>query len=76
MQSAKVNSNPIDNFLQTGIFDTERELWSQQKQFMLRNLRHFNFGRRSATLENESAFQIAQHFDIIRNGPKYAHEHV
>lgn len=39
-------------------------------------MRDFGFGRRFDAHEKESAIQIAQCIDIIKNGPKFSHENV
>lgn len=62
--------------MKTGIFFTEGDIWHEQRRYILRYLRDFGFGRRFDSLETEIQIQIAQYFDVIKNGPKYPYEHV
>ncbi|EDW14395.1 probable cytochrome P450 304a1 [Drosophila mojavensis] len=58
-----------------GIFFQEGVLWREQRRFILRYLRDFGFGRRFDQLENVIAEEITDMLDLIRNGPRYEHEH-
>lgn len=59
-----------------GIFFVEGAFWKDQRRFTLRHLRDYGFGRRFAQLEIEVRDEICLFLDILRNGPKYPHEHV
>jgi len=50
-------------------------LWKEQRRFILRYLRDFGFGRRFEQLEMVIQEQLTDMLDMIRNGPKYPHEH-
>jgi len=50
-------------------------LWKEQRRFILRYLRDFGFGRRFEQLELVIQEQLTDMLDMIRNGPKYPHEH-
>ncbi|XP_055696654.1 probable cytochrome P450 304a1 [Lutzomyia longipalpis] len=58
-----------------GIFFTEGPFWKNQRRFTLRHLRDYGFGRRFTELEIEVRDEICLFLDILRNGPKYPHEH-
>ncbi|EDW81725.2 uncharacterized protein Dwil_GK12215 [Drosophila willistoni] len=58
-----------------GIFFQEGLLWKEQRRFILRYLRDFGFGRRFNELELVIKEQITDMLDLIRNGPRYEHEH-
>ncbi|XP_059610795.1 probable cytochrome P450 304a1 [Phlebotomus argentipes] len=58
-----------------GIFFTEGPYWKNQRRFTLRHLRDYGFGRRFTELEIEVRDEICLFLDILRNGPKYPHEH-
>ncbi|XP_055697775.1 probable cytochrome P450 304a1 [Phlebotomus papatasi] len=58
-----------------GIFFVEGPFWKDQRRFTLRHLRDYGFGRRFAELEIEVRDEICLFLDILRNGPKYPHEH-
>ncbi|XP_030371694.1 probable cytochrome P450 304a1 [Scaptodrosophila lebanonensis] len=58
-----------------GIFFQEGLLWKEQRRFILRYLRDFGFGRRFDELELVIQEEITDMLDIIRNGPRYEHEH-
>ncbi|XP_055697776.1 probable cytochrome P450 304a1 [Phlebotomus papatasi] len=58
-----------------GIFFTEGPFWKNQRRFTLRHLRDYGFGRRFTELEIEVRDEICSFLDILRNGPKYPHEH-
>ena len=60
----------------TGIIFTDGDQWHEQRQYALRNLREYGFGRRFDALEEEIDTQIAQYVDLVKNGPKYPHENV
>ncbi|KAH8383766.1 hypothetical protein KR009_010405 [Drosophila setifemur] len=58
-----------------GIFFQDGPLWKEQRRFILRYLRDFGFGRRFQQLELVIQEQLTDMLDMIRNGPKYPHEH-
>jgi len=58
-----------------GIFFQDGPLWKEQRRFILRYLRDFGFGRRFDQLELVIQEQLNDMLDLIRNGPKYPHEH-
>ncbi|XP_064552926.1 probable cytochrome P450 304a1 [Drosophila montana] len=58
-----------------GIFFQEGVLWKEQRRFILRYLRDFGFGRRFDQLELIIKEEITDMLDMIRNGPRYEHEH-
>ncbi|XP_034485747.1 probable cytochrome P450 304a1 [Drosophila innubila] len=58
-----------------GIFFQEGVLWKEQRRFILRYLRDFGFGRRFDELELIIKEEITDMLDLIRNGPRYEHEH-
>ncbi|XP_036673912.3 probable cytochrome P450 304a1 [Drosophila suzukii] len=58
-----------------GIFFQDGPLWKEQRRFILRYLRDFGFGRRFEQLELVIQEQLTDMLDMIRNGPKYPHEH-
>ncbi|XP_030559401.1 probable cytochrome P450 304a1 [Drosophila novamexicana] len=58
-----------------GIFFQEGILWKEQRRFILRYLRDFGFGRRFDQLELIIKEEITDMLDMIRNGPRYEHEH-
>ncbi|EDV49299.1 probable cytochrome P450 304a1 [Drosophila erecta] len=58
-----------------GIFFQDGALWKEQRRFILRYLRDFGFGRRFDQLELVIQEQLNDMLDLIRNGPKYPHEH-
>uniref|UniRef100_W8BF24 Putative cytochrome P450 304a1 n=2 Tax=Ceratitis capitata TaxID=7213 RepID=W8BF24_CERCA len=64
---------PEDELL--GIFFREGPVWKEQRRFILRYLRDFGFGRRFEELELAIKEEITDLLDLIRNGPRYAHEH-
>ncbi|XP_053946868.1 probable cytochrome P450 304a1 isoform X1 [Anastrepha ludens] len=64
---------PEDELL--GIFFREGPVWKEQRRFILRYLRDFGFGRRFAELELVIQEEITDLLDLIRNGPRYPHEH-
>lgn len=57
-----------------GLFNTEGENWHEQRKFFLRYLRDYGFGRRFDELELEMRDELNEFIDILKNGPKYAHE--
>ncbi|EDV93260.1 GH18361 [Drosophila grimshawi] len=59
-----------------GIFFQEGVLWKEQRRFILRYLRDFGFGRRFEQLELIIQEEITDMLDLIRNGPRYEHEHL
>lgn len=50
-------------------------MWKSQRWFMLRYMRDYGFGRRHELLECQIRDEIMTFIDILRNGPKYKHEH-
>lgn len=63
------------NFKLNGIFFIDGINWQEQRRFTLRHLRDFGFGRRFEDFEVEVRDEILQLVDMIKNGPKYEHEH-
>lgn len=63
------------NLISVGIFFQEGILWKEQRRFILRYLRDFGFGRRFADLELIIKEEITDMLDLIKNGPRYPHEH-
>ncbi|XP_023163520.2 probable cytochrome P450 304a1 [Drosophila hydei] len=59
-----------------GIFFQEGLLWKEQRRFILRFLRDYGFGRRFDQLEMVINEEITDMIDLIRNGPRYEHEHL
>lgn len=59
-----------------GIFFTDGMYWRDQRRFTLRHLRDFGFGRRFNDFENEVRQEIQSLVNMIKEGPKYDHEHV
>lgn len=57
-----------------GIFFTQNEFWKEQRQFALRHLREYGFGRRSTELEVDVREEIVDFLEMLRSGPKYKHE--
>ncbi|XP_036324622.1 probable cytochrome P450 304a1 [Rhagoletis pomonella] len=64
---------PEDELL--GIFFREGPVWKEQRRFILRYLRDFGFGRRFLELESVIQEEVTDLLDLIRNGPRYQHEH-
>lgn len=64
------------NFIYGGIFFIEGEFWTNQKRFSLRYLRDFGHGRRDPLYEMEVEDEIGKLIKIMKDGPKYEHEHV
>ncbi|XP_054747740.1 probable cytochrome P450 304a1 [Anastrepha obliqua] len=58
-----------------GIFFREGPIWKEQRRFVLRFLRDYGFGRRFDELESVIQAEITDLLDLIRNGPRYPHEH-
>ncbi|CAO1420739.1 unnamed protein product [Diamesa serratosioi] len=63
------------NFKLNGIFFIDGLNWKEQRRFTLRHLRDFGFGRRFEDFEVEVRDEMSQLVDMIKNGPKYEHEH-
>lgn len=63
---------PNHNLL--GIFFQEGEMWKSQRWFLLRYMRDFGFGRRHDAFEAEIHADIHSFVEMIREGPKFAHE--
>ena len=55
--------------LYTGVILTDGPLWAHQRRYMLRHVRDFLFGTRSATLENLMQQEIQDVVEIL-NGRK------
>lgn len=58
-----------------GIFFKQGADWKLQRRFILRNLRDFGFGRRFADLEAAAGEELLDLVDMLRNGPRFEHEH-
>lgn len=58
----------------TGIFFHDGEQLIESRRFILRNLRDYGFGRRFQELEDVIEDGLHEFVDLLRNGPKYAHE--
>lgn len=58
-----------------GIFFQDREIWKEQRRFVLRYLRDYGFGRRFDELECVIQEEIQDLLDLMKQGPKYPHEH-
>ena len=59
-----------------GIFFTDGMYWREQRRFTLRHLRDFGFGRRFQDFEIEVGHEMQGLVNMIKEGPKYEHEHV
>ncbi|KAJ6636080.1 putative cytochrome P450 [Pseudolycoriella hygida] len=57
-----------------GIFFTMGLYWRDQRRYTLRHLRDFGLGRRFNELELDIEAETRQLIEIIKSGPKYAHE--
>lgn len=62
------------NFQRRGIFFTEGPDWKEQRRFILRYMRDYGFGRRFDELEAETNSEILTLLEMLRYGPKHAHE--
>ncbi|XP_062533833.1 probable cytochrome P450 304a1 [Armigeres subalbatus] len=62
------------NFKLRGIFFTQGSDWKEQRRFIFRHLRDYGFGRRFDELEAETNSEILTLIEMLRYGPKYAHE--
>ncbi|KAG4077443.1 hypothetical protein HA402_002870 [Bradysia odoriphaga] len=62
------------NNVNKGVFFTQGLLWRDERRFTLRHLRDFGFGRRFTELELDLEEELRQLVEIIKYGPKYAHE--
>ncbi|XP_017464536.1 PREDICTED: probable cytochrome P450 304a1 [Rhagoletis zephyria] len=58
-----------------GIFFRDGPVWKEQRRFIVRFLRDFGFGRRFSELEFVMQEEVTDLLDLIRNGPRYPHEH-
>lgn len=58
-----------------GIFFQDGPIWKEQRRFVLRYLRDYGFGRRFDELECVIQEEIQDLIDMLKNGPKYPHEH-
>ncbi|KAL5293053.1 hypothetical protein ACFFRR_011678 [Megaselia abdita] len=58
-----------------GIFFNDGPIWKEQRWFFLRYLRDYGFGRRFECLENVMQEEITDLISLMKEGPKYSHEH-
>lgn len=53
----------------SGIFFTESTFWHEQRNFALRHMRDFGFGRRQDKYESHMMEEITLLIDMLKDGP-------
>lgn len=65
----------MTSFPLAGLFFTDGDSWRDQRKFFLKTMHQFGFGRRSAESEADIQSGLEELIALLRDGPKYEHEH-